>query len=434
MANELARFPVEQVIQSVRQESAPVNRGRFPGTGLADRVWLWAAWCLLQVPLRYFRSPFRHFEGEQSVIRRWLLVPVLALTAAAPARAADISPDTKDVQAVRDKAVAYLRKAQADDGSFSAKSFGPGVTALVVAGLLRNGIGADDPMVAKAIGYLEKKVHKDGGIYDKGLANYTTSVAVMALREANSGGKYDAILKNATKFLKGLQYGEGDKDVKSGGFGYDKSDSKRDRPDASNTAFAVEALLAAGMSKDDPTIKQALKFVSRCQNLPGETNDQPFATKTSDDDAGGLTYTPIDPDDSPHKTPAGGLRSLGAMTYGGLKTFLYAGVTKSDPRVTGAIKWIKAHYTLDENPGMKQAGLYYYYHTFAKAMDALGDAVFVDAKGSKHEWKKDLFEALKKRQKDNGSFVNTGDRTFGEADPNIATAFALMALSYTKGK
>ena len=41
-----------------------------------------------------------------------------------------------------------------------------------------------------------------------------------------------------------------------------------------------------------------------------------------------------------------------------------------------AIDWIRRHYTLEENPGMKQAGLYYYHHTFAKAMSALGDDQF----------------------------------------------------------
>ena len=58
------------------------------------------------------------------------------------------------------------------------------------------------------------------------------------------------------------------------------------------------------------------------------------------------------------------------MTYGGLKSFLYAGVSKDDPRVKAAVDWIRRHYTLEENPGMGKAGLYYYYHTFAKAMDA----------------------------------------------------------------
>jgi squalene-hopene/tetraprenyl-beta-curcumene cyclase len=246
--------------------------------------------------------------------------------------------------------------------------------------------------------------------------------------KANASGKYNSVLKNASTFLKGIQHDEPDKDVRSGGAGYDKGS----RPDMSNTQFMVDALLEAGLSKDDPAVKNALKFVSRCQNLPGETNDQSFATKTSADDEGGLTYTPIDPDKSQYKTADGGLRSLGAMTYAGLKTFLYAGVNKNDARVKAAVNWIRKHYTLDENPGEGQAGLYYYYHTFGKAFDAWGEDRFTDANGTEHDWRKELFEALKKRQKDNGGFINSGDRTFGEADPNIATAFALLALSYTK--
>jgi squalene-hopene/tetraprenyl-beta-curcumene cyclase len=80
---------------------------------------------------------------------------------------------------------------------------------------------------------------------------------------------------------------------------------------------------------------------------------------------------------------------------------------------------------------MGQAGLYYYYHTFGKAMTVLGEDRFEDAKGTKHDWRKELFEAIKKRQRSDGSFVNAGDRAFGEGDPNLATAFALLALSYT---
>src|SRR5262249_48885979 len=151
-----------------------------------------------------------------------------------------------------------------------AKRTGPGATALVVAALLHNGYGTDDPVVAKALGYLEKSVKKDGGIYDKGLANYTTSVAVMALQEANKDRKYDTIIKNASAFLKGLQYDDSKtnaKDPKYGGVGY----GPKDRPDLSNTQFFIDALIAAGVPKDDPALQRALQFVSRCQNLPGET-------------------------------------------------------------------------------------------------------------------------------------------------------------------
>jgi squalene-hopene/tetraprenyl-beta-curcumene cyclase len=81
---------------------------------------------------------------------------------------------------------------------------------------------------------------------------------------------------------------------------------------------------------------------------------------------------------------------------------------------------------------MGQAGLFYYLHTFAKAMQALGSDRFEDAKGVSHDWRQELFESLKKRQRPDGSFVNAGDQTFGEADPNLATAFALLTLSYCK--
>src|SRR5262249_39242034 len=165
-------------------------------------------------------------------------------------------------------------------------------------------------------------------------------------KEANKDGRYDAVLKNAAGFLRRLQHEDPDDNPRSGGVGY----TAKDRPDLSNTAYFLDALLAAGVPKDDPAVQRALRFVSRCQNLPGETNDQPFAKKTSADDRGGLTYVPLDVDDNPHKTAAGGLRSLGAMTYGGLKSFLYAGVSKDDPRVKGAVAWIRAHYTLYENP------------------------------------------------------------------------------------
>src|SRR5437868_4048724 len=102
---------------------------------------------------------------------------------------------SKEIRPVLHKAVAYLKTTQKADGSFSPK-FGPGITGIVVAGLLRCGHGPDEPVVAKGMKFLESKVKDDGGIYDKGLANYTTSVAIMAFHEANKGGKYDTILKN----------------------------------------------------------------------------------------------------------------------------------------------------------------------------------------------------------------------------------------------
>jgi len=362
-----------------------------------------------------------------------LAAGLIALTAARPAPAADpaSAPNPEELKAVLDKSYDALKAKQNEDGSFAPKLGGPGITALTAASLIKAGRGPEDPVVAKALKYLETKVQTDGGVYDKGLANYTTCLAIVAFKEANKDGRYDKVIENATKFVRSLQYGDNTdpKDVKFGGTGYDG----KTRPDLSNTQFFVEALMAGGASRDDAAIKRALAFVSRSQNLPGEFNDQPFAKKTTDDDKGGFVYNPTDQDNdkSDKRTPEGGLRSEGGMTYAGLKSFLYAGIGKDDPRVKAALGWIKRHYTLTENPGQGQAGLFYYYHTFAKAMTALGEDVFEDAKGAKHPWRKELFEELKKRQKPDGTWANE-NRAFLENTPELATAFAVLALGYCK--
>ncbi len=77
------------------------------------------------------------------------------------------------------------------------------------------------------------------------------------------------------------------------------------------------------------------------------------------------------------------------MTYAGLKSMIYAGVDKDDQRVKAAVEWARQHYTLDENPGLGDAGLYYYFHTFAKALDAMGQPTVVDDEGVEHDWRQE---------------------------------------------
>jgi squalene-hopene/tetraprenyl-beta-curcumene cyclase len=291
-------------------------------------------------------------------------------------------------------------------------------------------------VIAKAVGYLEKNVKPDGGVYIKGLSNYMTSLAIVAFKEVNADKKYDRVIAAAGKYVRSLQYADGltEADANFGGAGYDKPGG-RGGPDLSNTHFMVEALLAAGVSKDDPAVQRALKFVSRSQNLKSEFNDQAFAAKAGDADKGGFVYNPAAQNDpkSDKRTPEGGLRSEGGMTYAGLKSFLYAGVGKDDPRVKAAVEWVRKNYTVSANPGLKEkdSGLFYYYHTFAKAMSALGEDRFADAGGVQHDWRAELVAALKRRQKPDGSWAND-NRAFLENSPELATAFALLALSYTK--
>src|SRR6187200_519265 len=104
----------------------------------------------------------------------WALRPLVFVLLAAmvgrPAGAADEATN-KQYQQIVDKAIAYLAtKGQADDGSFNAAA-GPAVTALVTAGILRQGRSPDDPVVSKALKYVEKFVREDGGIYTEGTHN-----------------------------------------------------------------------------------------------------------------------------------------------------------------------------------------------------------------------------------------------------------------------
>ena len=59
--------------------------------------------------------------------------------------------------------------------------------------------------------------------------------------------------------------------------------------------------------------------------------------------------------------------------------------------------------------------------------------ILVDAEGKKHDWRAELFEALKKRQKADGSWVNENDRWL-EGEPNLVTGYVMMTLSHCKPK
>lgn len=353
-------------------------------------------------------------------------------TAAEKANSSAKDASAKLCRTISDRAIRFLAERQGQDGAISSR-LGIGPTALATLGLLRSGRGVSDPQVAKGLKYLEDYTQETGGIHMPGgrIPVYETCIAMMCFKEANRDGRYNKILKNADRFIRNGQAdekkGKQKSDVSYGGIGY----GGRSRPDLSNTAYLVDALKAAGARPDDPALQKALAFVSRCQNLESEHNTTKYANKVND---GGFFYTPVlDKAASDRETINGGLRSYGSMTYSGLKSMVYAGLTKNDLRVKAAVGWIRKNYDLKTNPGMGQKGLYYYYHTFSKTLDALGIDEVEDAKGVKHNWRRELIEELAKRQKPDGSWVNS-DNMWMEGDPNLATAFALLALSYCQPK
>jgi squalene-hopene/tetraprenyl-beta-curcumene cyclase len=333
------------------------------------------------------------------------------------------------VDEMRRRAVAFLNDRQHEDGSWTHTS-AVGITGLVTAALLDSKLTGDDPVIAAALSHLESNVRADGGVYaaESLHRNYETCIAILAFSAANSGGRYDRTIEQARGFLMGLQWDEGEgiesSDPAWGGAGY----GKHQRPDLCNTEFMIEAMRKEGLSKDDPVMQMLLVFVSRTQNLESAHNDTEFAGLIND---GGFYYTPAAGGDSKAGIEAnGGLRSYGSMTYAGVKSLIYAGLEPGDPRILAATEWIRHNYTLDQNPGMGAQGLYYYFHTFAKTMDAFGDDEFIDAKNRSHNWRQELTDRLRELQQPNGSWVNPAAPRWEEGDPHLVTGYCLLALSH----
>ena len=343
-----------------------------------------------------------------------------------------VGPAADKLAQGRAQGAEFLIASQQADGSWTSEKQ-PGVTGLVTFSLLESGVKPDHPAIVKALKHLSTFVQPDGGIYhpETGHKNYETSITLLAFRAANTSGQYDALLKKAVEFLKGIQWDEAEGADPSqpafGGQGYGRSK----RPDLSNTAFFLEALKSSGVGPEDEAVKRALVFISRCQNLESEHNTTEFASKVND---GGFYYTPAGGGNSQAgNTAEGGLRSYASMTYAGLKSMIYAGLKEDDPRVKAASSWIRKNYSVSENPGLGQQGVFYYHQTFAKALSAMKVDIFEGADGTKHDWRKELAEHLLSLQSTNGSWVNKNDRWY-EGDPNLATAFSLMALKYCEPK
>src|SRR5262245_23830894 len=298
---------------------SPLQRQSTVGTGLADRE------------RRLFASPFP--KRRQPMRTAWKLMLLAApLTALALVESGTLAqdgkktgPDPKEWEQVVDKGIAYLKSKQSTDGSWNGEK-SPGITGIALTGMLQTGrVTAKDPAAAKAIKFIEGLINPEAGhIAGKnprvGLQNYVTCVNVMALVAADRNS-YKSVIDNAAKFLKRLQWDEGEnKDKDSdffGGAGYDS----KSRPDLSNTQFFLDALVAAGVDKDDEAFKKALVFISRCQNLKGEHNDQPWAGKINDGSfvysaaGGGSTKVADEPVD-------GALPGYGSMTYAGVKSMI----------------------------------------------------------------------------------------------------------------
>ena len=275
----------------------------------------------------------------------------------------------------------------------------------------------------------------------EGLGTYNTATSLTALVAANEASYKPHILK-ARKYLIELQTTEENRGEIAqkhiGGIGYGGTYK---HSDLSNTHLAMEALrLSRHIAQDDAEGKQpelnwdaALEFVSRTQNLKSTNKEAGISND------GSFVYYPGDSKSAEKNVNPDGtetLRGYGSMSYAGLLSLIYADLDANDPRVKAVKDWLTKHYTVKENPGLGtkddpslgQQGLFYYYQAMAKGLSAANIDMLTLEDGTKIDWRKDLGRTLLSKQREDGSWINTGNSRWWESDPILVTAYAVLAL------
>ena len=363
-----------------------------------------------------------------------LLVGATSLSAA---EGTDNAALKAEIEQVLEKSQLWLAAQQQPNGAFApGAKFALGITGMAVDAL--QSAPAYLPKGGKevdlALKFLWDHQQTNGGVYteDEGLGNYNTSLALMAMATT------DRLEAERTKRMQDYLFGSQNVDPKSvafGGMGYGSRGEGNE--DLSNTGFAIEALRRSGVPASDPHLQRALEFLEHCQDLSSH-NDKPWAGNSGggvyspDESKAGGSWNP----ESNEPTPK--LEPYGSMTYQLISSYIALDLKPGDPRLDAAYKWVTANYVFDRNPGMpegkQQQGLLYYYMTMAKTFDLL-NVTEVETATGKHDWRRDLFEAIKSRAAKanlpDGSecliWINSADR-WAEGMPHVTGPYLIRAL------
>ncbi len=371
------------------------------------------------------------------------VVALVALLTALSSPAAEAprirEPDVSfrhEIQRAIEKGNDFLRAAQTTNGWWSTPDH-PSVTALAVSAMLGEaGVRLkNSAAVRSGHAFVLGCVQPDGGIYVTNLANYNTSICMMSLLAAGDA-RHDAVLRRARAFVAGLQADLGERGRMDspwdGGLGYSHDAG---RSDMNNTLTALEALhyskhlVGDKKAGDAPDLNwaAAIQFLQNCQNLPG-VNAQSWVS-TDARDRGGFVYDPgtSKAGDATNASGQVALRSYGSISYAGLLSYIYADVKPSDPRVQAVMDWLRAHYSLEENPGMGAQGYFYYLHLMTKALHAARVENFELKDGRRTDWRREVAMRLINLQKSDGSWQNANGRWW-EKDSNLVTAYGVLTL------
>ena len=132
-------------------------------------------------------------------------------------------------------------------------------------------------------------------------------------------------------------------------------------------------------------------------------------------------------------------RGYGILSYDGALRLLHEHVASDDPRVDAYLDWASRCWTLAENPGKGQNGLYFFYHAMSKCLAASGEEFIRPLDGGAGiPWRAELIRklvALQKRETSDrsGYWVNEVN-SYLEGDPVLVTAYAILTLQHALAK
>lgn len=340
---------------------------------------------------------------------------LVALLATAPAAAAPpVDPEMKDVQAVNkaiDNGVQYLRRNWSKEDHWesfvitSLTSMKGGITALATLALLNSGVKATDDAVAKPLEYLRKLPPQK---------TYVVALANLCFAELRDPKDLARVQENTDWLLKTA--------VRRGGkiVGWSYPDPNIQRPDASNTQYALLGLYAAkqcGVKVPDDEWKQLLKLYQDSQI--SETKD-----------TGSWSYIDLDRSGSFTMTTAGvcglliarmGLEESGQGLNADTGVAANCGVYPENEAVRKGMNWIGNKFSFDKAEAAKST----YYNVYGiERVGRLSGQRFI----GKIDWYREGCTFLVNGQKPDGSWSANDEDDFKGVNV-ISTSFALLFLS-----
>jgi hypothetical protein len=291
-----------------------------------------------------------------------------------------------------ERALAWLEQHRRADGSWGSEVYGVmreghAVTALIAC------VTGDE----RALDFIATRLGPDGSLGTTGeLKEYPNYATALALRAFVANRPGHAAIPRMIAYLRASQFAEprwSPEHREYGGWAY-SAESRDIQPitylNISVTSFVVEALVEAGVARNDPVFVRAERFIERCRA------------------GGGWQFTPlVDP-----LNKAGQGRAYATPAADAAIALEAMGADPTAPRA-----WLEERFDATRVPGLSDEfadGLRFYW--LARAAVALPSRRAV------------IRRALLECQRSDGSWCNPQGR-MREDDPIVATALALAALA-----